>query len=62
MMASTVQVDNETTSSTSRITKEGRKITYQLKVIQQPERARACGSGAKCKSNCDHICRVIAMD
>lgn len=31
----------------SRITAGGRKLTYQLKVIQEPERARACGSGAK---------------
>lgn len=37
----------------SRTTKEGRKLTYQLKVIQQPERARACGSGAKCKFSPD---------
>jgi hypothetical protein len=50
-MASTgiIQVTNETYANSSRITKEGRKITYRLKVIQQPERARACGSGAKCK-------------
>lgn len=34
----------------TRVTKEGRKLTYCLKVIQQPERARACGSGAKCKN------------
>jgi hypothetical protein len=48
-MASTglIQVANETTSQSSRITKEGKKITYCMKVIQQPERARACGSGAK---------------
>jgi hypothetical protein len=32
-----------------RITQEGKKITYQLKVMQQPERARACGAGAKCE-------------
>lgn len=32
---------------TTRVTKQGRKITYVLKVIQEPERARACGSGAK---------------
>jgi hypothetical protein len=30
-----------------RTTKEGRKLRYKLSVIQQPERARACGSGAK---------------
>jgi hypothetical protein len=33
----------------SRVTRSGRRITYCLKVIQQPERARACGSGAKCE-------------
>ena len=32
----------------SRVTADGRHLTYELKVIQQPERARACGSGAKC--------------
>lgn len=31
----------------TRMTREGRKLTYVLTVIQQPERARACGSGAK---------------
>lgn len=35
------------TASISRVTKGGRKLTYCLTVIQQPERARACGSGAK---------------
>lgn len=39
----------EMDSTSTRITKEGRKLTYQLSVIQQPERARACGSGAKCE-------------
>lgn len=47
---------NMTTSSSSksipevitRTTKGGRKLRYTLTVIQQPERARACGSGAKC--------------
>jgi hypothetical protein len=38
---------NETESSVSRITREGKKITYKLSVMQQPERARACGAGAK---------------
>jgi hypothetical protein len=32
----------------TRVTVEGRKLSYSLRVIQQPERARACGSGAKC--------------
>ncbi|OKL63799.1 hypothetical protein UA08_00752 [Talaromyces atroroseus] len=38
---------NETEHSFSRISREGKRITYNLKVIQQPERARACGAGAK---------------
>ncbi|KAI6249244.1 Developmental and secondary metabolism regulator veA [Erysiphe necator] len=40
-----------TISRTSRITKGGRKLSYVLSVIQQPERARACGSGAKSSSD-----------
>lgn len=47
-MANVLAVSNETKSSTSRVTKEGRQLTYEMEVIQQPERARACGSGAKC--------------
>jgi hypothetical protein len=39
---------NETEHSFSRVSREGKRITYTLKVIQQPERARACGAGAKC--------------
>ena len=39
------------TAEVTRMTAEGRKLTYELKVIQQPERARACGSGAKCEQN-----------
>ncbi|KAF2711174.1 hypothetical protein K504DRAFT_375738 [Pleomassaria siparia CBS 279.74] len=46
-MASLVQVSNETKSTSTRRTKDGRDIRYCLQVIQQPERARACGSGAK---------------
>jgi hypothetical protein len=46
-MASTISVSNETKSSSVRTTKDGRTIRYNLQVIQQPERARACGSGAK---------------
>ncbi|GMG29735.1 unnamed protein product [Aspergillus oryzae] len=38
---------NETEASVSRITREGKKLTYKLNVMQQPERARACGAGAK---------------
>lgn len=46
-MASIMPVSNETKSTKSRVTKEGRHLTYEMSVIQQPERARACGSGAK---------------
>ncbi|PWY77429.1 sexual development activator VeA [Aspergillus heteromorphus CBS 117.55] len=38
---------NQTEYSVSRITREGKKLTYKLNVMQQPERARACGAGAK---------------
>ncbi|KAJ5135660.1 uncharacterized protein N7515_004938 [Penicillium bovifimosum] len=38
---------NETEHSVSRITREGKQLTYKLCVMQQPERARACGAGAK---------------
>ncbi len=31
-----------------RFTKAGGHLWYRLEVIQQPERARACGSGPKC--------------
>jgi hypothetical protein len=46
-MTSIIPVSNETKSSAVRTTKDGRQIRYALQVIQQPERARACGSGAK---------------
>ena len=40
---------NETFAEYSRQTVDGRTLTYKLHVMQQPERARACGAGAKCK-------------
>lgn len=43
-------VDNETHSSATRSTRDGKHITYKLSVLQEPQRARACGSGAKCTS------------
>jgi hypothetical protein len=46
-MMNTIAVSNETKSQFIRTTKDGRQIRYNLQVIQQPERARACGSGAK---------------
>ncbi|KAL8709798.1 MAG: hypothetical protein Q9220_005584 [cf. Caloplaca sp. 1 TL-2023] len=46
-MASIMHVEHESTNTMKRATKEGKQLTYELAVIQQPERARACGSGAK---------------
>ena len=37
-------------SSFSRTTADNRLLTYILNVIQQPQRARACGSSAKSAS------------
>lgn len=45
-----IPVENETKSSASRVTVEGKTITYRMTVLQQPVRARACGQGAKCSS------------
>lgn len=42
-------VDNETKSTMTRATKDGRQLTYEMNVLQQPMRARACGAGAKCR-------------
>jgi hypothetical protein len=38
-----------------RRTRGNRMLWYCLKVIQQPERARACGSGPKCKCIALHV-------
>ncbi|TAQ85033.1 hypothetical protein B7494_g6651 [Chlorociboria aeruginascens] len=46
-MAAASTSSRATTATVSRTTKEGRSLRYVLCVIQQPERARACGSGAK---------------
>ncbi|RDW76653.1 sexual development activator VeA [Aspergillus mulundensis] len=35
------------TNSVSRITREGKRITYKMSIMQQPKRARACGQGSK---------------
>ncbi|KAJ5753033.1 hypothetical protein N7520_009950 [Penicillium odoratum] len=37
----------ESEAYAKRITRDGRELLYQLVVMQQPERARACGAGAK---------------
>jgi len=43
------QPRNETTNEVSRVTVDNRRLTYILRVVQQPEKARACGAGAKCE-------------
>lgn len=47
MSLTVIPVSNETKNTSHRTTKDGRRIRYEMQVIQQPERARACGSGAK---------------
>jgi hypothetical protein len=41
---------NEDYNDTYRQTFDGRTLKYTLTVLQQPERARACGAGARCES------------
>lgn len=48
-MERVLAVQNETKSTATRVTKEGKSITYCMHVLQQPARARACGAGAKCE-------------
>ena len=42
-----IKPENETIHSTTRKTVHGKTLTYTLNVKQQPERARACGAGAR---------------
>jgi Velvet factor len=42
-----IKPDNEAIHSTTRKTVNGKTLTYTLNVKQQPERARACGAGAR---------------
>jgi hypothetical protein len=42
-----VKPENEAIHSTTRKTVHGKTLTYTLNVKQQPERARACGAGAR---------------
>ncbi|KAK2052159.1 hypothetical protein LY76DRAFT_351944 [Colletotrichum caudatum] len=42
-----VDTIGESESFTDRPTRNGKRMFYELKVLQQPERARACGSGQK---------------
>ncbi|KAF1827355.1 uncharacterized protein K489DRAFT_13610 [Dissoconium aciculare CBS 342.82] len=46
-----IEVDNETTAVMTRTTLEGRTLRYELNVLQQPERARACGQGVKSQTD-----------
>lgn len=39
----------DTVARIHRITRGNRSLWYQMTVLQQPERARACGSGMKGK-------------
>ncbi|KAK3191281.1 velum formation- protein [Lecanicillium sp. MT-2017a] len=50
-MAPSAAVPRENIQRIHRITKENRSLWYQLTVLQQPERARACGSGMKANSD-----------
>jgi hypothetical protein len=44
-----IPVENETKASARREMQDGKRLLYELTVLQQPQRARACGAGAKCK-------------
>ncbi|KAJ5554201.1 hypothetical protein N7513_004160 [Penicillium frequentans] len=42
-----IRAPKDSEAYTKRVTRDGRELTYQMVVMQQPERARACGAGAK---------------
>jgi hypothetical protein len=44
-----VNAERECIARLHRVTRENRSLWYQMTVLQQPERARACGSGMKGK-------------
>ncbi|ORY64105.1 velvet factor-domain-containing protein, partial [Pseudomassariella vexata] len=46
-MATTTTISDESWGRVSRRTASGKTLHYVLRVLQQPERARACGSGPK---------------
>ncbi|ATY66980.1 sexual development activator [Cordyceps militaris] len=48
---SSTLASNDNCQRIHRITRENRSLWYQLKVLQQPERARACGAGMKANSD-----------
>jgi len=41
----------ETTAWHERRLRDGSNLKYRLTILQQPERARACGQGAKCEKD-----------
>ena len=45
---SRIQDVSETLAIFERQLNDGSSLEYHLQVLQQPERARACGQGAKC--------------
>lgn len=42
-----------------RKTQDGRELTYRLEMCQQPRQARACGNGARCKSQSSKFVRIF---
>lgn len=44
-----LKVENETLCEFVRTTVGGRNLRYRLHVIQEPAKARACGSGPRCE-------------
>ena len=49
MVAPTIAAGSPEPVVIDRTTRGGRRLWYHLEVIQQPERARACGAGPKCE-------------
>jgi hypothetical protein len=45
------KVESETMAEFDRDTLGGRSLRYRLHVIQEPAKARACGSGPRCESS-----------
>ncbi|OAQ96502.1 hypothetical protein LLEC1_01390 [Akanthomyces lecanii] len=50
-LKTSTMASNDNIQRIHRITRENRSLWYQLKVLQQPERARACGAGMKANSD-----------
>lgn len=60
MSRNTIHDVPETVAIFERQLENGQSLEYRLQVLQQPERARACGMGAKC-TLLFLIARVIAF-